>query len=49
MTTPVSSTEVLGARLLREVASEEVGLEDVRPLPSELDNPNFFILPRHVS
>jgi hypothetical protein len=30
MTTPVSSTGVLGARLLREIAVEEGNLEDVR-------------------
>jgi hypothetical protein len=30
MTTPVSSTEVLGARLLREIDAEKGSLEDVR-------------------
>jgi hypothetical protein len=31
MAVQINSTEVLGARLLREVAAEEGSLEDVRP------------------
>jgi hypothetical protein len=39
MAVQINSTEVLGARLLREVAAEEGSLEDVRLPPRPVSSP----------
>jgi hypothetical protein len=46
MATPISSTQLLGARLLTEIGNEEGSLEDVRLFPpnTELLSTTFFLI-----
>lgn len=46
MATMISSTEVLGERLLKEIAAEEGSLEDVSPVQASI--PQYFSLSGHM-